>query len=88
MVTQYPNIEETNYFTNRALENEKGEKAGKILMWRVKGNEKFHFILKCPACGAETEKDELFEKRPYWPACASCGKKYMVEKIKTKKEKK
>ena len=88
MATQYPSIDETNYFTNRALENDSGEKNGKILMWRMKGGEKFHYILKCPYCSAITEKDELFEKKPYRPSCSTCGKKVVVEKIKAKKEKK
>lgn len=88
MAPEYPKIEETNYFTNRALENEKGEKTGKILMWRLKTSDKFHYILKCPYCGSLTEKDEMFERRPYRPACNSCGKSVMVEKIKKPKAKK
>lgn len=87
MPEKYPNIDETNYFTNRALENDAGEKTGKIMMWRMKGEEKFRYILKCPFCGAVTERDELFEKRPYRPGCTQCGKKVLVEKIKAKKEK-
>ncbi len=86
MVTQYPNIAETNYFTNRALENDKCEKTGKIIMWREKSSKKFHYILKCPFCSEITEKDELFEKKPYRPWCGKCGKKVLVEKIKVKKE--
>lgn len=85
MATQYPKIEETNYFTNRALENEKGEKIGKIIMWRLKGEDAFHYILKCPFCAAMTERDERFERKPYRPGCDSCGKNVLVEKIKTPK---
>lgn len=88
MAEKYPNITETNYFTNRALENDNGEKTGKIIMWRVKGSEKFHYTLKCPYCGDVTERDELFEKRPYRPWCNKCGKTIMIEKIKAKKNEK
>ncbi|MCK5333676.1 MAG: hypothetical protein KAJ24_04135 [Candidatus Aenigmarchaeota archaeon] len=84
----YPSIGDTNYFTNRGLENDKEEKTGKIIMWRNKGEEKFHIILKCPFCSAENEFTEEFEKRPYRPACPACGKKFIIAKIKAKKKKK
>ncbi len=85
MVEKYPNINETNYFTNRVLPNDNLEKTGKIIIWRIKGEERFHYILKCPHCGEITERDELFERRPYQPWCSKCGKKVVVEKIKSKK---
>lgn len=84
-MSKFPNIEDTNYFTNRALDNEDGEIKGKIIMWRVKGEEEFHYILKCPFCGHDQEKKEAFPKRPYRPRCDSCGKSILVGKIKKKK---
>lgn len=83
----YPRIENTDYFTNRALENEKGEKSGKIVMWRVKGENQFHVVLKCPFCGKDQEYTQAFEKRPYRPACQSCGKNFVISKIKPEKKK-
>ena len=87
MVT-YPDIGDTNYFTNRALENKAGEKKGKIIMWRNKGKEEFHMILTCPECGEVTEKKQAFEKKPYRPNCDSCGAKFVIAKLKADKKKK
>ncbi len=87
-VMSFPNINDTNYFTNRALDNEKGEPTGKIVMWRIRGEEEFSYILKCPFCGHEQEKKELFPKKPYRPRCEKCNKSIVVAKLKKKKEKK
>ncbi len=82
---KFPNIGDTNYFTNRALDNEKGEPAGKIVMWRMKGEEEFRYILKCPFCGHEQEKKEEFTKKPYRPRCEKCGKSVVIAKLRKKK---
>lgn len=85
MVIKYPSIEDTNYFTNRALENKDGEPTGKILMFRKKGKEKYFLRLKCPFCGHMQEREEAFEKKPFRPACEKCGKKVIISKLKSKK---
>jgi hypothetical protein len=84
---EYPNIDNTNYFTNRGLANEKGEKKGKIVMWRVKGEEEFCYIMVCPFCMQKQEAKRKFEKRPYRPVCEKCGKSITVAKIKPEKDK-
>ncbi|MFH1126540.1 MAG: hypothetical protein V1718_00325 [archaeon] len=84
-MTKFPNINDTNYFTNRALENEKGETSGKIIMWRIKGEEEYRYVLKCPFCGHDQEKKEAFTRRPYRPRCDNCGKSIAISKIKKKK---
>lgn len=86
-MVEYPAIENTDYFTNRALEDEKGEKKGKIVMWRIRGEKEFHIVLKCPHCGKEQEYKQAFEKRPYKPACQACGKMFIIAKIKSEKKK-
>lgn len=86
-MVEFPNVEECNYFTKRALENEKNEKTGQIVMWRRKGSETFHFVMKCPYCSAEQERDEKFEARPYRPICQKCGKSVTIGRILKKKAK-
>ncbi len=86
MKIKFPNIEDTDYFTNRALEDDNGEKKGKIIMWRLKGKEEFNIYLKCPFCGFEEQRTEVFKRRPYRPKCSKCGKSFMVSKIKAKKK--
>ncbi|MCK5043110.1 MAG: hypothetical protein KAJ20_00765 [Candidatus Aenigmarchaeota archaeon] len=84
MVLQYSDIKNTDYFTNRALENDEGEKTGKILMFREKGKEKYYLRMKCPYCGHMQEREEAFEKKPYRPACEKCGRKVVIKKLKSK----
>lgn len=83
----YPNIADTNYFTNRKVENEKGEETGKVVMWRNKSGPEFHYIMKCPYCLKESEGKEAFTKRPYRPKCVHCGKSVTVAKLKPAKKK-
>lgn len=80
-----PDFNNIDYFTNRGLENESGERKGKIVMWREKGREESHFILNCPYCGHHTEKDEVFSKKPYRPKCEKCGRSVVISKIKAPK---
>jgi len=87
-MTTYPNVSDTNYFTNRALENKEGEKTGKVIMWRMKGEEEYHLVLKCPFCGHDQELVEKFAKKPYRPRCQNCAKSILISKLKLKKEKK
>lgn len=87
MAKKYPDVSEMNYLTNRRLENKKGERTGKIFMWRRKGEEDFNIELKCPECGNYEEKKEKFARRPYNPSCSKCGTSFMITKLKQKKKK-
>lgn len=78
-------ISECNYFTKRALENEKKEKKGSITMWRLKGQEEFNFVMTCPFCGHKQERKEVFKSKPYRPVCENCRKASVVEKMYKKK---
>ncbi len=84
MAIQYTDIKNTDYFTNRALENDEGEKTGKILMFHEKGKEKYYLRMKCPFCGHMQEREEAFAKKPYRPACEKCGRKVVIKKLKSK----
>jgi len=86
-MVSYPDISNTNYFTNRALLNKAGEKKGKIIMWRNKGEEIFHMRLTCPECGTVNEKTQEFERKPYRPTCDNCGAKFVIAKLKVEKKK-
>lgn len=83
-MVEYPNLVDTNYFTKRSLKNDKGEEKGSLMMWRIKGKPEFHFIMKCPYCGQNQERDEIMEKRPYRISCEKCSNVIVVEKIKKK----
>ena len=86
IIMDYPKISDTNYFTNRALANEKGEKKGKIVMWRIKGETEFHLIMVCPYCLAKQDQVKEFPKKPYRPVCEKCGKSITIAKLKSEKE--
>lgn len=86
MTEQLPSIDNMDYFTNRALANKKGEKTGKILMWREKGDPEFNVKMKCPECGATQESRRSFERRPYRVKCDGCGLLVAVSKLKADKE--
>ena len=82
---KYPRMEDVSYFTNRMLENEKGEKKGKLIMFRLKGEKEFNYHMICPYCLEEQEGKAVFTRRPYRIACKKCGKKILVEKLLKKK---
>lgn len=84
MAKEYPDVSEMNYFTNRKLENEKGEKTGKVLIWRLKGEEEYNVEMKCPFCEHIQSRKEKFERRPFRPSCEKCGKSTTIAKIKKK----
>ena len=74
-------IKDFAYITTRKLPNEQGEKSGEVFMWRRKGEEEYHYKLKCPYCGEEQESSVIFKRRPYRVKCSNCGKSIMVEKL-------
>jgi len=69
------------YVTNRALENDKGEKTGHILMYSY-DEINFEYKMKCPYCGAEQEGVTTFTRRPYRIECKSCGRKILIKRLK------
>ena len=86
MRVKFPRIEDTNYFTNRPLLNDKGEKTGKLIMFRLKGEDEFNYLLVCPYCGEEQEGSVVFKRRPYRIQCKKCERKILVEKLLKKKK--
>ncbi len=82
-----PPIEELDYFTKRTLANDKGEKKGRVVMYRVRGEEEFHYMMVCPYCGKEQKGKASFKRRPYRIECEGCGKKVLVERLLKKKKK-
>ena len=84
-MSDYPKINEMDYFTNRSLENKEGEKKGRILMFREKGKEKFHIRMKCAFCEESSEFTTEFKKKPYNVECPKCHKKFKIIKLNKKK---
>jgi len=79
---KFPRMEDVDYFTNRPLENENGERTGKIIMFRLKGETKFQYKMICPFCGKEQEGSIEFKRRPYRVPCKHCNKKILIERLK------
>ena len=80
-----PPIEKLDYFTRRTLTNEKGEKKGKVLMYKTRNEKHFHYMLICPYCGKEQRGKASFKKRPYRIECEKCGRNILVERLLKKK---
>ena len=81
-----PKIEELDYFTKRNLTDDEGEKKGKIVMYRLRGETEFHYMLICPYCGKEQKGKAEFKRRPYRIECDECGRKIVVERLLKKKK--
>lgn len=86
MFMKLPPIEEMDYFTRRTLVNDNGEKTGMVMIYRRKGDEKFHYFLLCPYCGKEQKGEAVFKRRPYRIECKNCGKKILVSRLLKKKK--
>ncbi|MCK5321819.1 MAG: hypothetical protein KAJ47_01005 [Candidatus Aenigmarchaeota archaeon] len=85
-MSEYPNIDEMGYFTNRSLENKEGEKKGRLLMYREKDKEDFHVKMKCAMCGESHEFTTQFTRKPYTVICPGCNSKFKVVKLSKKKK--
>ena len=80
---ELPDFENTSYFTKRTLDNREGDTTGEIILWRMKEEKEFKYILDCPFCKKHTEcKSILFEKKPYKFRCPVCNKIIRIGKLK------
>ncbi|RLG13946.1 MAG: hypothetical protein DRN66_03190 [Candidatus Nanohalarchaeota archaeon] len=80
---ELPDFDKTAYFTKRSLDNREGETTGEIILWRMKGEKEFKYILDCPFCKKHTECESItFEKKPYKFRCSSCDKIIRIGKLK------
>ena len=80
---ELPDFNKTAYFTKRTLDNRACETKGDIILWRMKGEEEFKYILNCPFCQEHSECESIvFEKKPYKFRCSHCDKIINVGKLK------
>jgi ssDNA-binding Zn-finger/Zn-ribbon topoisomerase 1 len=77
--------EKAEYVTNREVENDEGEKTGRVKMFSY-DNETFHYQITCPYCGHEWEDSEELGSRPWWIECPECGRSTNVNRIKDAKK--
>ncbi|MFB6202964.1 MAG: hypothetical protein ABEK01_00575 [Candidatus Nanohaloarchaea archaeon] len=80
-------FDRVEYATNREVENDEGEKTGRVKMFSY-DNETFFYELKCPYCQHEFEGEDELGQRPWWIECPECGRSTNVYRIKDKEEKK
>ncbi len=73
------------YITKRKLKNKNNEETGEIILWRRKGEEVSHYIMKCPYCGTEQSGSVVFKRRPYRVRCSSCNRTITLPKLLSKK---
>ncbi len=87
------------FITTRELVNKAGEVTGKIRIMKLKEEDEALVKYKCPECGHEEQKKELWQEpfltgkganKKMTVVCAGCGKKMAVLKMKKQvaKEKK
>jgi hypothetical protein len=74
-------FERVEYSTNRRVENDEGEKTGRVKMFSY-DNETFQYELKCPYCGNEWEDSQELGTRPWWIECPECTRSINVNRIK------
>ena len=79
------------FITSRELENNAGEKKGKIRIMKLKEQLETLVDYTCPECGHAEKKKELWQEpfvtgsranRKMHVICAGCGKKMTVLKLK------
>jgi len=73
-------IKDLAYITSRKLKSANGEETGAVVIWRNKGEDEFHYTLKCPYCGAEEESNTAFKRMPNRVRCSNCGKSILMGK--------
>lgn len=69
------------YVTNREVENDEGEKTGRVKMFSY-DNETYHYDMVCPYCGNEFEGSQELGQRPWWIECPECTRSINVNRIK------
>ena len=77
----------TEYITNRKVENDEGEKTGRVQMYSY-DYEEFHYAIRCPYCGNEWEGNQELGQRPWWIECPECERSINVNRIKDAEERK
>ena len=80
---ELPDFNKAAYFTKRTLDDRAGETTGEIVLWRMKGEEEFKYIMDCPFCKEHSECESIsFEKKPYKFRCPACDKIIRIGKLK------
>ena len=74
-------FERVEYSTNRKIENDEGEKTGRVQMFSY-DTETYHFDIKCPYCGNQWEGSQELGQRPWWIECPECTRSINVNRIK------
>ncbi|MFT4868070.1 MAG: hypothetical protein ACI9LV_000684 [Candidatus Nanohaloarchaea archaeon] len=78
--------ERAEYVTNREVENDEGEKTGRVKMFSY-DNEKYFYEIECPYCGNEWDGEQELGQRPWWIECPECTRSINVNRIKDAKKK-
>jgi peptide subunit release factor 1 (eRF1) len=73
--------ERTEYVTNREVENDEGERIGRVKMFSY-DNEMFHYQITCPYCQNKWEGSQELGVRPWWIECPECTRSINVNRIK------
>ncbi|MCK5040063.1 MAG: hypothetical protein KAR87_03785 [Candidatus Aenigmarchaeota archaeon] len=80
---ELPDFNKAAYFTKRTLDDRGGGITGEIILWRMKGEKEFKYILDCPFCKEHSECESIeFEKKPYKFRCPACDKIIRIGKLK------
>ncbi|OYT35467.1 MAG: hypothetical protein B6U87_00045 [Candidatus Aenigmarchaeota archaeon ex4484_52] len=80
---EFPKLDQTSYFTKRTLDNRDGKTTGEIVLWRLKDEKEFKYVLDCPFCKKHSEYNNLvLEKKPYKFKCPNCQKTIRIGKLK------
>jgi len=77
---------ECTYHTWRDVKNSKKQIAGKIRVLVPKGSTVAMVEYKCPECGYEAYKEEMW-RRPFSMKCDKCGFRIAVPKMKDEAKK-
>ena len=74
---------DVEYFTKRVLVDKNNY--GKVVIIKLKNNEKANFYLKCPSCQKESYGELNFNKVAHTIVCKHCNKKYIIKRLYSKK---
>lgn len=65
-----------SYITKRKLES-----SGEIFLWKERGSEESHYVMRCPFCKKEQSGSVVLIRRPYRVRCSDCGRSIALPKI-------
>ena len=80
-------FERVEYSTNREIENDEGEKTGRVQMFSY-DTELYYYDITCPYCGNQWEGQQELGQRPWWIECPECTRSINVNRIKDAMERK